>query len=266
MGIMKEAIKEYYRTKPKKEYKDKMLSPSMLGGCPRVMYYTLNGVPQTNPPDENAQMNFELGNKWESHIAEIFDNIGMLTYWWNEGQSKRYVANQEEWKGKLRQDAWEDSELNLRGTPDLVVTENGGYVLTDVKTASQDSAKFIVDCSNEEYFDDHIQHKLQLGSYLVLAKRRYQAGLEDKKMDYGKLIIISKDNGCILKEPVLMLTPELEREVLDRIDYLNFHIKTDSKPPCTCSGWQVNYCNYGDMTETIVNRKKRTVPTSCCKL
>lgn len=264
MGYIKETVKKYYDNKPKKEFKDKLISPSMLGGCPRVQYFKLNGIPETTPPDTNAQMNFEVGNIWEAKIAEFLDEQKILIYWWNEGQSDRMAVDETKWSGTLRKDKWEDLELGVAGTPDIVFKQNKMNVLLDVKTMKAKSASYIAEDSDEDYWKEHKQYRLQLGLYLLLNKRRYEQGLETVKTDYGKLVIISKDTGAIIKEPCLFMTLELEKEIMDEINSLREYLNSGKIPPCNCEGWMVNYCNYGVVESIKPNKQKKLVPTECC--
>jgi hypothetical protein len=265
MGYIKEISTKYYESKPKKEYKDKLISPSMLGGCPRVQYFKLNGIPETTPPDTNAQLNFEVGNIWEAKIAEFLDEQKILTYWWNEGQSDRMAVDATKWSGTLRKDKWEDLELGVAGTPDIIYNQNEKYVLLDVKTMKAKSASYIAEDSDDKYWADHKQYRLQLGLYLILNRRRVEQGLEEVLCDYGKLVIISKDTGAIIKEPCLFLTPELEKEVMDEIKSLRQYLDSGEKPPCKCEGWMVNYCSYGVVSSIKPNKQKKPVPTECCQ-
>lgn len=282
MGFIKEHIKEYYDNKPDKEYKEGLLSPSMLGGCPRCMYYSLKGIKQTTPPDANAKMNFEVGNLWEAKISDILHELGFLVHWWIDGQSPRFV-DENEWNGVIRHDKWVDEELGVAGTPDQIILQDGKYVLLDTKTQSQDSNKFFFKgkgedtqmISEEEYWATKGRsYRLQLGCYMLMAKRRYEQGLEKHKIDYGKLVIISKDNGGIIFEPCLFYSKELEKDVIDRINYLRSFILNNEIPPCECiveneynrGKWMVSYCNYGDVSSIQPNYKKRLVPTVCCNI
>jgi hypothetical protein len=266
MGYIKEIAKEYYDNKPIKEYKDKLISPSMLGGCPRVQYYRLNGIKETTPADTNAQMNFEVGNLWEAKIAEFLDEKGILVCWWNEGQSERMSVDPLWWKGELRKDAWEDLELGVRGTPDMIFKQNDKFVLLDSKTMKAKSASYIADQSDDEYWLEHKQYRLQLGLYLLLNKRRFEQGLESVKCDYGKLVIISKDTGAIIKEPCLFMSKELEDEILAEIKSLKEYLDSNKIPPCTCENWMVNYCSYGDVLSIKPNKQGKPVPHKCCQI
>lgn len=266
MGFIKKIAEEYYKSKPKKEYKDKLISPSMLGGCPRVQYYKLNGITETTPPDTNAQLNFDVGNLWEAKIAEFLDEQGLLIYWWNEGQSKRMEVNKDNWTGTLRQDKWEDLELGVAGTPDIIFRQENKNVLLDVKTMKAMAANYIAEESDLEYWEGHKQYKFQLGLYLLLNKRRFEKGLETVKCDYGKLVIISKDTGAIIKEPCLFMSDELEKEILSEISSLQKYLNAGELPPCTCESWMVNYCNYGVVESIKPNKQKKPVPTQCCKI
>lgn len=265
MGYIKKIAEQYYSNKPHKEYKDKLISPSMLGGCPRVQYYKLNGIKETTPPDTNAQLNFEVGNIWEAKIAEFLDEQGLLIYWWNEGQSDRMLVNESKWKAELRKDKWVDEELGVAGTPDAMFKQDGKNVLLDVKTMKAKSASYIAEESDKEYWEGHKQYKLQLGLYLLLNKRRVEQGLESVLCDYGKLVIISKDTGAIIKEPCLFLSDELIKEIEDEIKSLRQYLDSNEIPPCTCEGWMVNYCNYGVVESIKPNRQGKPVPMKCCE-
>lgn len=266
MGYIKDIAKEYYKNKPKKEYEDKLISPSMLGGCPRVQYFKLNGIEETTPPDTNAQMNFEVGNIWEAKIAEFLDEQKLLIYWWNEGQSERMSVDISKWNGTLRKDKWKDIELGVSGTPDIMFKQNDKNVLLDVKTMKAKSASYIAEDTDDEYWNAHKQYKLQLGLYLLLNKRRYEAGLETVLCDYGKLVIISKDTGAIIKEPCLFMSDKLEKEILDEIVSLRKYLDSGKVPPCTCENWMVAYCNYGVIDSIKPNKQGKPVPTKCCEL
>lgn len=275
MGYIKHKFKEYYDKQPPKAYPEKLLSPSMLGGCPRVMYYQLNDIKQTTPPDCNAQMNFQVGHLWEMQTALTLDKLGVLINWWCEGQDSRLV-NTDMWSSKevLRKDKWIDEELHIAGTPDILYYQDGKVVLLDSKTASEGKSSKVAKLSDEEFWRVEYGHKMQLGAYLILQKRRYEAGLEKHKVDYGKLVIFSKDNGHIIKEPVLFYSEQLEKEVLNRCNELWHFISNNIKPPCTCNienehnfkKWRVSYCNYGNVDSMQPNYKKKIVPTKCCEL
>lgn len=286
MGFIKEAIKQYYDSKPDKEYKEGLISPSMLGGCPRCMYYTLKGIKQTTPPDANAKMNFEVGHIVEAKISDIMCDLDLLVSWWVDGQSKR-LYNPEFWDNKIRTDKWVDEELGVAGTPDQVYLQDGRYVLLDTKTQSQDSNKFFFKpfinsdgkketrmITDDEYWSSKgYAYRLQLGCYMYMQRRRYELGLEKYKVDYGKLVIISKDNGGIIMEPCLFYDAQLEKDVIDRINYLRSFIGGNEVPPCECTvesaynmyRWMVSYCNYGDVNSRQPNSKKRMVSTKCCE-
>lgn len=266
MGYIKNVAEQYYKNKPPKEYKDKLISPSMLGGCPRTQYHKLNGIKETTPPDTNAQLNFEVGNIWEAKIAEFLDEQGLLIYWWNEGQTDRMRVDESKWKAVLRNDKWIDEELGIAGTPDAIFEQDGRNVLLDVKTMKANSAKYVVEQPDKEYWEEHKQYKLQLGLYLLLNQKRYDEGLESVKCEYGKLVIISKDTGAIIKEPCLFLSDELKKEILDEVKTLRNYLDKEEVPPCTCEGWMVNYCNYGVVESIKPNRQGKPVPMKCCEI
>jgi ATP-dependent exoDNAse (exonuclease V) beta subunit len=98
--------------------------------------------------------------------------------------SERFI-DKTKWGDTLRTDKWVDEELGVAGTPDQVFIQDDKYVLLDTKTTSQDSARYIAPISDEEYWlTKGSRYRLQLGTYLVMAKRRYEIGLEKYKIDY----------------------------------------------------------------------------------
>ena len=276
MGYIKDKIKEYYSIKPTKTYEHGLISPSMLGGCPRVMYYKIKGIPETTPPDTNALMNFEVGNMWEANISNYLENLKILIHWWIDGQQVRLI-NENEWTpGVLRKDKWIDEELGVAGTLDQIYLQDNKTVLLDTKTQSEGKAKYVAKLTDEEYWNtDGYGYRLQLGCYMLMAKRRFEKGLEKFKVDYGKLVLISKDNGFIFKEPCLFYDEKLERDVIERINYLRSFINNNEIPPCECNivdhvhnkgMWKVSFCRYGVVDSIQPNSKKRNVPTKCCQL
>ena len=272
MGEFKKVIEEYYDKKPKKEYKGITPSASMLGACPFSSYARLMGVEETTPPDVHALQNFEVGNVTEAVMAKAMDEANVLHSWWTDSQNYGATYSQDDWDGILRDDMWFDKELNVTGTPDMLCRINDQNVLVDVKTASTFSTSFTMKKMKKgNFWEESLGYKYQLGCYILLCKRRYEAGLEDFMPDYGKLVIINKNDGAIIAEPTLFLDEALELEIINRIEYLNKIFKAGKldEIPCDCaSGWKkyfgVAYCNYGVPESIMPNKKKKMCPTRCC--
>lgn len=270
MAIFKEVIEKHYKSKPKKKYDGMMPSASMLGACPRASYAKLKNVRETTPPDVHAQQNFEVGNVTEAVIARALDQQELLISWWTDSQQYGARFHKEDWNGDLREDEWIDKELGIKGTPDIIAKSKDDIVLVDVKTASTKSTSFTLrKIKKGTFWEESLGYKYQLGCYLLLTKRRYEAGLEQVCPDYGKLVIIDKNNGSIIAEPTLFLDEALEVEIINRIEYLNALFAQDELPPCDCdSGWKkyfgVAYCSYGVLESIKPNSKKKMVPTQCC--
>ena len=249
-------------------------SASMLGACPLASYAKLKGVKETTPPDVHALQNFEVGNVTEAVIAKAMDEAGVLHSWWTDSQNYGATYLQKDWKGKLRDDMWFDEKLNITGTPDMLCKINNQNVLVDVKTASTKSVPFTLSkIKKGTYWEESLGYKYQLGCYLLLCKKRYEAGLEDFLPSYGKLVIIDKNVGAIIAEPTLILDDALEVEITNRIEYLNTLFQEDNieNIPCDCAiGWKkyfgVAYCNYGVKESIMPNSKKKMCPTRCCDI
>ena len=270
MGQFKKVIEDYYNSKPKKVYRDLTPSASMLGACPRASWAKLRGVPETTPPDVHAMQNFEVGNVTEAVVARAFDQTGNLISWWTDSQDYGATFNQKDWKGKLRDDQWFDKELNVTGTPDLIAKIEDKTVLVDVKTASTFSTSMTVkEVTEGTFWENKLGYKLQLGCYMYLMKRRFEAGLEDIMPDYGKLIIIDKNNGAVIAEPTLFYDEQLEIQVHNAISTMNQLVKSESIPMCDCAVghkrfYGVAYCNYGCLDSMKEGKKGRISATRCC--
>lgn len=272
-------IESYYKSRPAKMYQSMTPSASMLGACPRASFAKLIGMPETTPPNVFAMQNFEVGNVTEAVIARALDQQGRLISWWTDSQNYGARYEQEDWCGLLRNDQWEDKELNVTGTPDIIARDDQGEsVLVDIKTASTTSSKFTLNKIKKGIFwEESLGYKLQLGTYMLLLKKRFEEGKESFFTKYGKLIIIDKNQGNVIAEPVLEYTEELEATIKNKLFFLNETFKDCLKkenlgkilPPCDCAhGWKkhfgVNYCSYGEISSIAMNSKKRMVPTRCC--
>lgn len=232
------AMYEKAKSWPDKQYK--RISPSSLGGCMRAHYYKLTGVKSTTPPNPGALLNFELGRLWEEKVAEGLRH-----------QSIPFID----------QFYIEDEELNCGGTLDFALfdKESCDWEIVDSKTESVFSAQYR-GYRNESFVSASKQYVIQLATYKLLMERN---GFKVK--DRGRFVVITKDNG-LLDEPVAQLTKSLEREVLDRINRLNQHLKDGTVPECECEGWKVGYCSYGNPKSTKLNTKKKEVNSECCGL
>lgn len=211
------------------------ISPSLLGGCPRVHYFKIKGIEPTTPPNVGALLNFQVGFIWEELMEKALKESGV------------------EYKYQM---PLEDEELNVAGTLDFLVKTENGLVVMDSKTESVRSADYRRR-AGQSYLDDHKRYIIQVGTYILLLRRK---GYDIKQ---GRLINIVKDNGFI-EEHTFDYTKALEDEILARIELLNHHLKTNTLPPCTCEGWEVGYCDYGNPNTMAENKTKKLVATECC--
>jgi predicted RecB family nuclease len=209
------------------------ISPSMLGGCPRVHYYAIKHIAQTTPANPGALLNFQLGFMWEEVLRQALELNGVEC----EYQKEMY-----------------DEKLNVKGTLDFLIKTDFGYEVVDCKTESLLASKYR---KGGDYLSDHHRYVIQLGTYALMLRRQ---GVEVKRM---RILNIIKDNGMV-QEYMVEYTPELQAEILERIKYLNECLDSNTLPRCTCEGWEVGYCNYGNPTTRQLNKTKKMVNTTCC--
>jgi hypothetical protein len=105
---------------------------------------------------------------------------------------------------------------------------------------------------------EHYSYFIQQGAYLLMAKRK------GWNIPSSTLEFISKNDGIIGAEVEIKATAKLEKEVMKRVNDLNHYLEHDILPPCTCDGWLVGYCDYGNPNTMEPNSKKRISATECC--
>lgn len=229
------------------------LSPSGLGKCARSQIYGLNKIAKTTGPDEAALINFIVGDVWEEVIKRALDEQGV-----------KY-----DYQMQLR-----DKELNLSGRPDFVVHLKQGLLVSDSKTMRSQWFWYLTH-TNKDFLKENPDYEYQLGSYMVMAKRK------GMPLFRGQFPFVSKDDGMIWREVGIHLTPELEKRVIDRCNYLNEWLRSGKLPPCECGDsrpqkmaskegvpaeipWKICYCDYGDVHTQAKNKKGKVVNTRCC--
>lgn len=248
--MLKELIHEAVKNQEKKRYKG--IHASALGGCPRTHYWKIKGIKETTPPNLGALMNFKMGNVWEDTL------LGLIA------ELPEVEIIKEDYK-----QIWHVPELNLYGETDIPLKIADKRVIIDVKTVN--SAWFgykekeyskVADkmTKNEFLLRENPEYEIQQGCYLLMAK------LLGKKYDEARLIFVNKDNSYIGWEVVITLTPELEKKIMERINYLNKCLKNHELPRCECTSWKVGYCNFGVVETRTTNSKKKEINSECCQV
>lgn len=229
-------VYDYAQSWPQKHYE--YISPSSLGGCMRSHFFKLKGVEMTTPPNPGALLNFELGRLWEQPIEKALQHAGVP-----------FVSQL-----KLV-----DEEYGVGGTLDLAVfdRETEEWELVSIKTEGAMKAKYRAR-EKKNFFESNPEYAVQEEVYRWLMERN---GFKVK--DTASYIVITKDNG-FLDEPVLAFSPQLKKATFQRIKKLRQYLDEDELPPCSCEGWKVNYCNYGDPDTIEVNKTGKSVPMECC--
>ena len=229
----------YLKNKPPKIID--RISPSQLGKCHRAHYYKIKHIEPTMELGIGALANFEMGFVWERMLKEALDLQGI-----------QYSF----------QDQWYDPELNMSGSSDFVIGDmDDEAYMWDSKTVHSKWFKYRMAKRRSGIYDPWLEdysYLIQQGAYLLMAKR------QGKKVKQSTLAFISKDDGYIGDELIVTLTYKLEKEVMTRNKTLNKYLKADIVPPCTCEGWQVGYCDFGNPNTMEPNRSKKMVSTECC--
>ena len=229
-------VYEWAKSWPRKQYN--YISPSSLGRCMRAHYFSIKGVEQTTPPNPGALLNFELGRLWEQPVEKALQSAGIPF---------------------ISQLKLTDDEYGVSGTLDLAIfdPEDDHWELVSIKTEGAMKAKYRAR-QGQSFFQANPEYAIQEACYKWLMERN---GFKVK--DTAKYLVITKDNG-LLDEPVLAFSPKLEAATLQRIKKLRKHLGDDTLPDCTCEGWLVNYCNWGDPDSIEENKTGKMVPTACC--
>lgn len=256
------ALAEWTESRPSKGYNT--IAPSALGGCPRAHFLKIKGIPATTPPKAGAQVGFEVGRTWEAFMAKVLEDQGLLVKWYQDGVDEPLVH----------------PTLNLSGTPDYLIQINGKLLVADSKTMRSDyfwnmEREYMMVCNAAKrtgsiiptkakfWTDKNEAYVMQTAAYIKLCRAN---GLD---VQGGLIFFASKNDGFIGMELEIPWTAELDAEVTERIKYLQGYLNLDQLPPCTCEGWKVQYCDYGDPTtqeekQIRQTKNKRLVNTECC--
>lgn len=214
------------------------ISPSQLGGCHRAHYYKIKQLEPTIKPSIGALSNFEVGFLWEQIMLE--------------GLQKQKIDHQ-------FQVEFYDPELNMSGTADFIIKHGDEEIMWDTKTQRSEWFWYRQKMSKTySLWKDDYHYMIQQGCYLLMAKR------QNRPITKSILAFISKDDGFVGAQINVLLTPQLEKEIMDRVKELNGYLERDEVPPCTCEGWKMGYCDMGRPSTMKPNKKKKMLATECC--
>lgn len=238
----KQVLEAYLQSKPPKVIE--RISPSQLGKCHRSHYYKIKQVESLVKPTNAALANFEVGFLWEQLVKDALD--------------QQKVPHE-------FQTAFYDPELNMSGSSDFIVQGHKDgqqeFVMWDTKTMASKWFWYRESKRKRNQYDwweENYGYIIQQGAYLLMAKR---LGYNISK---SILAFISKDDGFIGEQLEVYLSPKLEKEVMRLVDELNYYLERDDVPPCTCEGWLVGYCDFGNPSTRAANKSKKIVNTECC--
>jgi hypothetical protein len=240
-------LKEYVQKKPDKIYTG--ISPSSLGGCMRSHYWKIKGMKASTPPTPGALVNFQMGHIWEAMMARAYDERGLLVKWFQDGVDK----------------PWLDEDTGLSGTPDFLVYNSTDFdkreiIINDSKTVNSAFFNYAKTKPFEVWVADNMAYVYQQVSYIILARKNGYP-----QLDKAVLSFASKDDSYIALEFEITATPQLIMQVKSRAWDLKGYLDRNELPPCSCEGWKVGYCNYGNPFTQKPNTKKKLVNTECCQ-
>lgn len=237
-----DALKHYISNLPDKVYT--AISPSSLGGCMRSHYWKINGIKSTTPPNYGALVNFQLGHMWEAVLAKAHESNGTLERWFQDGIDEPLY----------------DKETHLGGLPDMIIKRGKELIVLDSKTVNSAYFRYAKTKGFDKWVQDNKNYIYQQVAYVYLVRK---AGYDVKS---AILSFASKDDGYVGLEFEVEVTDELLETVLKRAKRLQRYLKEKELPPCSCEGWMVGYCGYGNPNTREANSKGKEVNTECCEL
>lgn len=237
----KELLNDWVLSLPRKDYQ--YISPSSLGSCPRVHYYKLKGIAATTPPTPAALLNFQVGFLWE----EIWEKALK----WSEVEYRS-------------QETFIDPAHNIGGTCDFLIKPDQAKDEWEIWDSKTMGSKWFWYTDSRIKKGDYDELKEEFGYIIQQAVYIWLARKSGYNVTKARLAYISKDDGFVGKVTTIELTPEIEKTMLERIDYLNECLKTDTVPDCECEGWKVGYCDMGRLKTQERNKTGKLVNTECC--
>lgn len=223
---------------------------SSLGYCLRKQTYARLGIGAYRAHDAATLRTFSYGDMVHDWLKRIYRNAGVLLM--------------EEGKLELAgQDVAGHFDVLLTGTPIDIsdeqrerwspewlehVTEmrdalaehlaglggDGAVVIGEIKSTSEYGMKY------RRKEGAQPEHQAQVAAYWLMAHDD-ESQLPAVPTD-ARVIYVSKDSKASILE--FGLEDEWVDNVKRTIDTLNEHWQAGTLPPCTCSGWQVGYCDY----------------------
>lgn len=245
-GVAYEAVEKYVKSLPDKEIT--AISPSMLGGCPRVHWLKLKGFKETVPLGTGTKTTFEVGKQYEQFMADVFEHTGQLERHYEDGKDNPIEA--------------EIAGVPFKGLPDFLIDIDGALTVADAKTQRSDSFQYCGP-TQEELRKDKEAYWIQTVAYIMLLNAN---GATDVKQ--GLFFLYNKDNGIPQREMLVQPTEEDYQEVKRRAQLIWRHFKEDTLPPCDCheSTWKLEYCNFGTPDSRYQSKSGKTVNHECCEL
>lgn len=194
-------------------------SASSMGMCPRERYWTRQGKQSRIKEPMAWSRQRMVGKILHELLNRILSEKGLL------------VAGEQE----LRVGS-------LVGHFDAIVRdEEGAYHLLDHKTVNSKALDFVLRTGPGHH------RKLQLATYAWMIKQLKPELFE--KIKSFQLGFLSRDD-CRLINIGQILTPKIEKEIKDEIEYLDKCWKSQSLPTGSKEPWQCKRCRYRDQCDS----------------
>lgn len=193
--------------KKERDYGD-YWSASSAGYCMRKLVFERLGVPKTKEDDPRLQRVFSAGHAFHSWIQGITKEAGIS------------VAQELE---------LQDEKLMIRGHFDDLIKTEKGLILYDYKTANSKSFGYKKELSHF--------HRMQVGTYLYMLRKKIAIGKEYKDLSEGRVLILEKDT-LRTKEFQVMWDKQLGIDVYNFWSTLNGYWERNDLPPCTCADYE----------------------------
>lgn len=184
------------RQKPRKP--DGKIHPSMIGTCPRRMFFHMKQIPYSNwkPNSPELQMTFEIGHAIESVILKLWREQNQLIT-----TQKSIPKNNDRVSGSL--DA-------------VYHTSLGVYCLVDVKSANDFS--FNTQVGSDDPTSYHRKYKYQIATYMMYFD-----------LPVGVLFYVNKNNSEMVSIQITREDPIIQ-ETRSIIDMYNRNFEASIAP------------------------------------
>jgi CRISPR/Cas system-associated exonuclease Cas4 (RecB family) len=230
---------------------------SSLGNCLRQQTLARRGIPGTRSIDAKTQRAFAWGDEVHKFIRKVYWRLGVVIDEETELKSEDlHIVGHSDliWTpgGFTRPDEedtrakWSDDwNIFLTALRTLYLEEVGNFATVPLDEVIGSEFKSAHSMAMKRMLNDgpHEHHKAQVAAYYLMAKEHPDALISSAERWF--LTYVGKDS-------VGTLSFEMEdawvEDAQQRLHDLNRFWSGGVLPPCSCQGWQVDYCTYAEGT------------------